>query len=129
MNVTMNLHPEIQELIDLGRKRKWLSYEELNNTLPDEFVDPDRVDDVLIRIDEFSIELVDELEYKARRWRESKRLGLPVDPEPSRQTELAVDIVDQDDEIRGDLEEAPPAEAEAEAVAKRIDDPVRMYLT
>ncbi len=129
LTVMTNLNPEIQELIELGRKRKWLSYEELNNTLPDEFVDPDRVDDVLIRIDEFSIELVDELEYKARRWRDSKRLGLKVDAEPARQTELAVDIVDQDDEISGELDENAQAEAEAEAAAKRIDDPVRMYLT
>ena len=130
VKVMIKLHPVIQELLDLGRKRKWLSYEELNNTLPDEFVDPDRVDDVLIRIDEFSIELIDELEYKARRWRESRRMGVPVEPEPARQTELAVDIVDHDDEIRvGELDEPRPVEAEAEAVAKRIDDPVRMYLT
>ena len=129
--MTAELHPEIQELIEVGRKRKWLSYEELNNTLPDEFVDPDRVDDVLVRIDAHRIEMVDELEYKARRWRESKRLGIPMDPEPERQTEQAVDIVDQDEEIQqepGELDE-PAADAEAEAVAKRIDDPVRMYLT
>ncbi|MEQ8850644.1 MAG: RNA polymerase sigma factor RpoD [Phycisphaerales bacterium] len=131
MNVTNDLHPQVSELIELGRKRKWLSYEELNNTLPDELVDPDRVDDVLVHIDGFSIEMVDELEFKARRWRESKRLGIPLDPEPQRKVEQAVDIVANDDEIRGEIDESAPAaaDAEAEGAAKRIDDPVRMYLT
>ena len=33
------LHPAVAQLIDVGRRRGWLSYEELNNTLPDEMVD------------------------------------------------------------------------------------------
>jgi len=69
------LHPALAELIDLGRHRGWLSYEEINNTLPDEWVDPERLDDLLVLIDRLHIELVDELEFKARRFRAAKEAG------------------------------------------------------
>ncbi|MGD9690341.1 MAG: RNA polymerase sigma factor RpoD [Phycisphaerales bacterium] len=58
-----------------GTKRGWLSYEELNNALPDELVDPERIHELLVALDRTSIELVDEMEYKARLWREAKRRG------------------------------------------------------
>ena len=70
-----NLDPRVIELIEDGRRRKWLGYEELNTVLPDALVDPDRIDDVLIVLDEHGIDMVDEREYRARRWRESKRVG------------------------------------------------------
>jgi RNA polymerase primary sigma factor len=73
--VIANMDPRVAELIEDGRRRKWLGYEELNNVLPDALVDPDRIDDVLIVLDEASIEMVDEREFRARRWRESKKMG------------------------------------------------------
>ena len=63
------LNPALGELIELGRRRGWLSYEELNNTLPDEMVDPERLDELLVLIDRVGIELIDEMEFKARRFR------------------------------------------------------------
>ncbi|MBS0187639.1 MAG: RNA polymerase sigma factor RpoD [Planctomycetes bacterium] len=66
------LNPALSELIELGRRRGWLSYEELNNTLPDEMVDPERLDELLVLIDRLGIELVDELEFKARKYRAQK---------------------------------------------------------
>ncbi len=70
-----NLDPRVSELIEDGKRRKWLGYEELNNVRPDALVDPDRIDDVLIVLDEHAIEMVDEREFRARRWRESKKIG------------------------------------------------------
>lgn len=60
------VHPAVARLLALGRRRGWLSFEELNNTLPDEMVEPAQVHDLLTRIDRLGIELVDELEYRAR---------------------------------------------------------------
>ena len=75
----VNLHPAVRELLEHGRQRKWLGYEELNNTLPDELVDPTRIDELLVLIDEAGIELVDEPEYRARILRQrrerSKKYG------------------------------------------------------
>ena len=61
----------VKKLVAAARKRGWLSYEELNNALPDEMVDADRLHDFLVVLDESGVELVDEMEYKARCWRES----------------------------------------------------------
>jgi len=52
MILDSHLHPALDELIELGRKRRWLAYEELNNTLPDELVNTDRIESVLTVIDD-----------------------------------------------------------------------------
>jgi len=169
--VTLDLHPAMADLIDLGRKRGWLSYEELNNTLPDEMVDPERLDELLVVLDRFNLELVDELEYRGRLYREAKggdtthMATLAVTPpakgsqKPLRAMSVAGgerfdesaklarsltamakknlqlsqaerDVADAEaiDEraLQREIEEAISADENA---GKRIDDPVRMYLT
>jgi RNA polymerase primary sigma factor len=69
----LDVHPAVASMLHAGSARGWLSYEELNNTLPDEWVDPDRLHELLILIDKCGIELVDEMEYRARCFRENKR--------------------------------------------------------
>jgi len=66
------LYPPLEELLGVGAKRGWLSYEELNNTLPDEMIDWRAVHDLLTKIDARSIELIDEMEFRARAYRASK---------------------------------------------------------
>jgi hypothetical protein len=66
------LHPALTALFGASRTRGWLSYEELNNALPDEMVHPDRVHELLAVVDELDIELVDELEFRARLYRARK---------------------------------------------------------
>ncbi len=152
----------MQALLDLGQRRKWLSYEELNNTLPDEMVDPDRLDELLQIIDRMEIELIDELEYRARLHREAMaggELGAPaVGGLPAMFRAMSVAGGERSGEaahlakfLNGPatipaealLDEPEPAceeseetelkrefeEVAAETHAKRIDDPVRMYLS
>jgi len=172
--VFQDLHPVLQELLELGGERGWLSYEELNNTLPDEMVDPEQLDLLLVTIDQLGIELVDEMEYRARCWRESRKRGGKADDAPDADSDdaplgglgkgaramtvpggergasggiwapvsLAVlaahpdggsetpaedkDDVDAEDvALRRELAEA----ISTESVGKRIDDPIRMYLS
>ncbi|MBN8597657.1 MAG: RNA polymerase sigma factor RpoD [Planctomycetes bacterium] len=163
------LNPALSELIELGRKRGWLSYEELNNTLPDEMVDPERLDELLVLIDRLGIELVDELEFKARRFRAQKASEDKPGVLPKlframtvaggeREAEAAqlrqkLSVTDSPDSPAAAPAPATPAKQEAEAPAeeedsapdddardwdepvpfelgaKRIDDPVRMYLS
>ena len=75
MSTTTALHPALSDLIDLSRSRGWLSYEELNNTLPDEMVDPRALHELLAVLDEHGLEIVDELEYRARLYRAGKNGG------------------------------------------------------
>ena len=42
------MHPTLRELVELSARRKWMSYEELNTTLPDEMVDPEKIDELLV---------------------------------------------------------------------------------
>src|ERR1041385_6474163 len=52
----------VNTLIDLGKSRGYLTYEELNEKLPDEVVSPDKLDSLLMMIDEMGIKLIDELD-------------------------------------------------------------------
>ena len=60
------LHPSVLGLIEMARHRGWLSYEEVNNTIPDEMVDPTRIDELLVILDAVGIEVVDELDQIGR---------------------------------------------------------------
>src|SRR5580692_4837290 len=50
----------VQALLDLGSSRGYLTYEELNERLPDEVVSPDKLDSLLMMIDEMGIKLIDD---------------------------------------------------------------------
>ncbi|MCB9838627.1 MAG: RNA polymerase sigma factor RpoD [Phycisphaeraceae bacterium] len=141
------LHPSLSRLLELAASRGWLSYEELNTALPDEMVDPLEMDLLLVRIDRLDIEMIDLREWRARLFREGARPGAetanPFAPsdiagEDTDDAGAADDSADDDGaptaaapELKRDLEaEKALAEAlEAEQHSKRIDDPVRMYLT
>jgi RNA polymerase primary sigma factor len=131
----------VQALLDLGTSRGYLTYEELNERLPDEVVSPDKLDSLLMMIDEMGIKLIDEgdaPEHQAKAAVRAKiekidkigervgkltRAEKAAKPQQTPEEEAAEE--DDDDEAL-DLN----LEAElAEASTKRIDDPVRMYLT
>jgi len=169
--VLIDLHPAVASLVELAKKRSWLSYEELNNTLPDEMVDPRRLDELLVLLDALGIELVDEMEYRARLHRMSLERGDEPGHNALAQTPLgraasgasgkplramsvsggergsetaslerklhagqALSQAEQDvadaealdgTTLQREIEDAAAVEEDA----KRIDDPVRMYLT
>ncbi len=73
--MTGDLNPAMQQLLDLARTRGWLSYEEITTTLPDEMVSQRGIDALLTLLDADGIELVDELEYRARLHRDAIERG------------------------------------------------------
>jgi RNA polymerase primary sigma factor len=138
----------VQALLDLGTSRGYLTYEELNERLPDEVVSPDKLDSLLMMIDEMGIKLIDETDIaefqkpSRKQPEKSDKADGSDKPEknaaaavkaiknsksrPSRASEEEIVIDEDEDEETLDLN----LEAElAEASTKRIDDPVRMYLT
>src|SRR3954452_6902880 len=120
----------VAALIDLGKSRGYLTYEELNEKLPDEVVSPDKLDTLLMMIDEMGIKLIDELDIADYQQKVTKRAAKPAAhahaPAAAQKEEPAADDVPEEEEEELDLN----LEAElAEASTKRIDDPVRMYLT
>ena len=68
---------EVQQLINMGKKRGYVTYEEMNNVLPTHLVASDRLDDVMILFSDMDIEVVNE----QRKRREQERRGGNQDKE------------------------------------------------
>src|SRR5439155_5624671 len=116
----------VRILLELGTSRGFLTYEELNEKLPDEVVSPDKLDSLLMRIDEMGIRLIDEAdigEYvKAPKVRPAKPQAEKKAKDDGEEISIVEDIDGEEIDLNIDQEIA-------EAATKRIDDPVRMYLT
>ncbi|HXX92990.1 MAG TPA: RNA polymerase sigma factor region1.1 domain-containing protein, partial [Planctomycetota bacterium] len=55
-DVTDKLGPEVRTLVEEGKKRGFVTYDELNKVLPDDLVSPEKLDSVLQMMDDLGIE-------------------------------------------------------------------------
>ncbi|MCH8508622.1 MAG: RNA polymerase sigma factor RpoD [Phycisphaerales bacterium] len=176
------LHPALEDMLAHGAKRGWMSYEELNNILPDEMVETRALHDLVTRIDDAGIEMIDEMEFRARAYRaarsgdsipvnapmtgpframsvaggehlgEGERLRVRLNAvhyengttiKPSELRRLAGDAAENFDNREAERDVAEASALDAESIqrdldeaetdndpgARRIEDPVRMYLS
>src|SRR5207249_1150498 len=93
----------LKALLESGKEKGYLTYEQVNDHLPDDETNPEKIDQILILLEDQGIELIDESEAEER--------------EGSSPT--------LDEEARAELDLTFIGEEEG----RRIDDPVRMYLT
>ncbi len=56
----------VKLLVKRGKERGFLTYEEMNDLLPDDTVTPEKIDEILMTLDETGIDLIDEAEVEAR---------------------------------------------------------------
>jgi len=158
-------HPAVAELIESGKVRGFITYDELNTLLPDEMVEPDRIDELLVMLDGMNIRIMaafqvpvpvkpkalpklpviedgDEepapgakpgkagkAESAKAKGKKGKQAAKPLkDLDGPDAADLdTVEIVEEEideEQIKADI-----AQALQEASSRRIDDPVRMYLT
>ncbi|MCK7509222.1 MAG: hypothetical protein MZV70_37740 [Desulfobacterales bacterium] len=54
----------IQELLAKGKKQGFLTYDEINEMLPEDMLSPDQIDETLMLFDDNGIEVVDEKQNK-----------------------------------------------------------------
>lgn len=113
------LDPVVKMLLDKGKRRGFMTYEEVNEMLPDDFSSPERLQMIHDALEEMGIELINEDEVEGR----------------------SVAVPDMDDELGGLDDDLVPADVDDdgelalddelgdESFSRRIDDPVRMYLT
>jgi RNA polymerase primary sigma factor len=101
-----NSMEEFQQLIDIGKEKGYLTYDEVNDLLPPDMVSSDQIDDVMSMFGEMDIEIVDS----------EQKIALRKDQV-------------LDGEMGEGAEEEEEEESEFEAgVLGRTSDPVRMYL-
>ena len=105
---------EMKDLINLGKERGYLTYDELNHALPSEAVDSEEMDSILTYFGDMNIDIVgDEAEH-----------GEYGDLE-GEEEEIFEELETLGLESEEDVEEAQEA---ALSAAVRTDDPVRLYL-
>jgi len=95
---------EVKQLIDMGKEKGFLTYDEVNDLLPPDIVSSEQIDDVMSMFGEMDIEVVDS----------AQKVKIP---------KIKLDI-DEDEEAEGEQEEM---EFEPGTLG-RTSDPVRMYL-
>ena len=113
------LDPVVKMLLDKGKRRGFLTFEEVNELLPDEFSSPEKLQMIQDTLEEMGIEMINEDEVEARS---------PVD------SVLDDDLngIDEDSvgaDVEDDGELSLDDELSEDSFSRRIDDPVRMYLT
>ncbi len=97
-----NTIDQVNQLIDMGKEKGFLTYEEVNSVLPPDIVSPDQIDDLMIMFGEMDIEIVE----GAQKVRISK-------------TKLQKTSGATAGEAEEELEPTP---------FEKFNDPVRMYL-
>jgi RNA polymerase primary sigma factor len=98
----LHLEQDLKTLVNHGKTQGYLTYDEINAYLPDQDVTPEKLDNLLVALDELGIELVDKAPVKA---------GVAEFTGPH----LAADTVE-------------PA-MKADDLPKLTSDPIRMYLS
>src|ERR1041384_4271941 len=119
--VTADVEPQIKALEEKAVAGTFLTYDELIAGLPDSWVDPEKVDELLVRFAHRSIEL-------AYSWRRKVEQKVKFEEDKKRSAATANEPELIDGETPEEVEKAL-AQAIDEANSRRIDDPVRMYLT
>jgi len=94
------LDERLNVLVEQGQQQGYLTFEQVNDYLPDEAVNPEKLDNLLMSLEELGLEI---------------RSDIP-------QAEKATDK-------KRPVRKPGRAKASIEETSRRIDDPVRMYLT
>src|SRR5205085_11551833 len=110
----LKLDEGLRVLIDSGKEKGYLTYTQVNDYLPDDAVNPEKLDQLLMLLEEQGIELIDESEAEER------------EAGAGSTTANGATVEEVDTELRDfDI----TAVIDEEGDGRRIDDPVRMYLT
>jgi len=113
-------HPAIAELIAHGTRNGRVTYDQFVELLPDPIVEPDRIDPVLSAFEKRDIRLI-----------ESPPRAIKTKPSSSVKQDVEQLVAEEHRIENGDEldEEQDVSETLQDGAQKRIDDPVRMYLT
>ncbi|MDH4261956.1 MAG: RNA polymerase sigma factor RpoD [Spirochaetia bacterium] len=57
--------PEIQRIVNIGKANGEITYDEINDILPEKLINSDKIDDVFILLNQYGIEIVEEYDKKS----------------------------------------------------------------
>ncbi len=110
------LDTNLRELVELGESQGYLTFTQINNYLPSEAISPEKLDQLLMTLEELGLKIHDDL--KPRR-QSTKAKPAPQNGKP-RKTILARRVASPD----------PAAEfGLGTEDGRSVDDPIRLYLT
>ncbi len=95
------IEDSLKTLLEAGKEKGYLTYGQVNDHLPDDDANPEKIDQLLVLLEEHGIELIDESEAEERDGGAA---------EEDARNDLDLSFIEEED-------------------GRRIDDPVRMYLT
>jgi len=122
----INKDPAIADLLKQIGKSKSISYDELNDLLPDSLTNPDKIDDVITYLESMNITIEDDHKEKMKNAEPAEIEDEPVE-----------DAFEDDIDDDTDEEEVVVAKPRASSRDKKvlyndkeasIDDPIRLYL-
>ncbi len=112
--MSTKLDQTIDAILEEGARRGYLSYGEINGFLEDQFVPPERMDQIFVALEEGGVEVIDDSDREVAAATRAPRKAA------KKAAAMAQGAV---------ATESAEAVLERVAVVERIDDPVRMYLT
>ncbi len=107
---------QIKAITEKGKRKGYLTYEEMNEDLSEDMVTPDRLDSLLATLDEMGISIIDEADVEKHAGEEFESPEGEQEATKEEQEQL------KEDEL---LEK----QLIGVAVGRRFDDPIRTYLT
>jgi len=109
---------QIKMLLQKGQKKGFLTYEEMSDDLPEDDISANRLDRLLATLDEMGIGLLDEADVESRQAAKAQEEEFETSEDEG---------ADKEQQLKED--ELLEKQLVGEEVARRIDDPIRMYLT
>ncbi|EMY61220.1 MULTISPECIES: RNA polymerase sigma factor RpoD [Leptospira] len=100
--------PEVQKIISIGKANREVSYDEINEILPDKILNSEKIDDVFTLLHEMGIEIVEE--YSKKSLEESSSLTTTKE------------------ETNKETKEKPARKKRESSVSSSSEDPIRLYL-
>jgi len=78
--------PEVKKLIELGKANHEITYDEINDILPDKLLNSEKIDEIFILLNQLGVEVVEEITSKANSMKEKKKKTAPAKKATSEDT-------------------------------------------
>ncbi len=107
---------EVQKLVEIGKDKGFLTYDEINDVLPPDVVSPKKIDDVMAMFHKLDIDIVE------------SKVSEPGKDEKDFEEEPEEEFLKLEEGEAHLVEEEEEAKEEAASLGGKLDDPIRMYL-